>query len=134
MDTTLFEVPAATARQALIDRAGYERMYKESLADPDKFWGEQGKRLDWVKPFTKVKNTSFTGDVQIRWFEDGTLNAAANCLDRHLAKRGDQVAIIWEADDPAKEEKITYRQLYERVCRMANVLKRHNVKKGDRVT
>jgi acetyl-CoA synthetase len=134
MDTMLFEVPAATARQALIDHAGYQRMYQESLADPDTFWGEQGKRLDWIKPFTKVKNTSFTGDVQIRWFEDGTLNAAANCLDRHLAKRGDQVAIIWEGDDPAKEEKITYRQLYERVCRMANVLKRHNVKKGDRVT
>src|SRR3981081_3558281 len=101
MDTTLFEVPEATARHALIDRAGYERMYRESLADPDKFWAEQAKRLDWIKPFTKVKNTSFTGDVQIRWFEDGTLNAAANCLDRHLAKRGDQVAIIWEGDDPA---------------------------------
>jgi len=134
MDTNLIEVKPATARHAVIDRAGYERMYRDSLADPDKFWGEQAKRLSWFKPFSKVKNTRFTGDVSIRWFEDGTLNAAYNCLDRHLAKRGDQVAIIWEADDPAKDEKITYRALYERTCRMANVLKQHGVKKGDRVT
>jgi len=94
MDTNLIEVKPATARHALIDRAGYERMYRQSLADPDAFWAEQAKRLTWFKNFTKVKNTSFTGDVSIRWFEDGTLNASYNCLDRHLAKRGDQVAII----------------------------------------
>src|SRR4051812_28927681 len=129
MDSTVIEVPAASGAKPLIDRATYERMYRDSLADPDRFWAEQAKRLDWIKPFTKVKNTSFTGDVQIKWFEDGTLNVSANCLDRHLAKRGDQTAIIWEADDPARDEKITYRQLHERVCRMANVLKAHGVKK-----
>src|SRR2546429_5183866 len=110
MDPNVTEPPAATARQALIDRAGYERMYRESLADPDKFWGEQAKRLTWFKDPTKVKNTRFTGDVQIRWFEDGALNASYNCVDRHLATRGDQVAIIWEGDDPGKDAKITYRE------------------------
>jgi acetyl-CoA synthetase len=134
MDTNLIEVKPATARHALIDRAGYERMYRQSLTDPDAFWAEQAKRLTWFKNFTKVKNTSFTGDVSIRWFEDGTLNASYNCLDRHLAKRGDQVAIIWEADNPGKDSKITYRELHERVCRMANVLKQHGARKGDRVT
>ena len=134
MDTNLIEVKPAAARHALIDRAGYDRMYRDSLADPTKFWGEQAKRLTWFKNPTKVKNTSFTGDVSIRWFEDGTLNASYNCLDRHLAKRGDQVAIIWEGDDPAKDAKVTYRELHERVCRMANVLKQHGVKKGDRIT
>src|SRR5579862_817022 len=134
MDTSLIEVKPAAARHALIDRAGYDRMYRESLADPNKFWGQQAKRLDWFKPFTKVKNTSFTGDVSIRWFEDGVLNVSYNCLDRHLAERGDQVAIIWEGDDPAKDARITYRELHERVCRMANVLKQLGAKKGDRVT
>jgi acetyl-CoA synthetase len=134
MSNELFPVPADTAKSALIDAAKYQTMYEKSVADPAGFWGEQGKRLDWIKPYTKVKNTSFTGDVPIKWYEDGTLNVSANCLDRHLAKRGDQVAIIWEGDDPNEQKHITYRQAYEETCRMANVLKKHGVKKGDRVT
>ena len=110
-------------------------MYAKSVKDPNGFWGEAAKRLDWIKPFTKVKNTSFApGNVSIKWFEDGTLNISANCIDRHLAKRGDQVAIIWEGDNPAESEKITYRQLHERVQKFANVLKKLGVKKGDCVT
>jgi acetyl-CoA synthetase len=110
-------------------------MYKRSITDPDGFWGEMGKRIDWIKPYTKVKNTSFDPhNVSIKWFEDGTLNICYNCVDRHLEKRGDQVAIIWEGDDPTVDEKITYRQLHERVCKFANVLKANGVKKGDRVT
>ena len=106
-----------------------------SIEDPDGFWGEHGKRIDWIKPFTKVKNTSLRSDnVSIKWFEDGTLNVAHNCIDRHLAKRGDQIAIIWEGDDPKDDKKITYRELHDEVCRFANVLKAHGVKKGDRVT
>ena len=118
-----------------IDNAKYEAMYEQSINDPDTFWGEEGKRLDWFKPYTKVKNTSFDPhNVNIRWFEDGTLNASYNCLDRHLETRGDQVAIIWEGDDPSESESITYRELHERVCRFANVLKAQGVKKGDVVT
>ncbi len=110
-------------------------MYARSVKDPNGFWGEAAKRLDWIKPFTKVKNSSFApGNVSIKWFEDGTLNISANCIDRHLAKRGDQVAIIWEGDNPAESEKITYRQLHERVQKFANVLKKLGVKKGDCVT
>ncbi len=134
MSNELFPVPANIAKSALIDAAKYKAMYEKSVADPAGFWGEQGKRIDWIKPYTKVKNTSFTGDVSIKWFEDGTLNVSANCLDRHLATRGDQVAIIWEGDDPNEQKHITYRQAYEETCRMANVLKKHGVKKGDRVT
>ncbi len=134
MSNELFPVPANIAKSALIDAAKYKSMYDRSVADPAGFWGEAGKRIDWIKPYTKVKNTSFTGDVAIKWYEDGTLNVSANCLDRHLAKRGDQVAIIWEGDDPNEHKHITYRQAYEETCRMANVLKKHGVKKGDRVT
>jgi acetyl-CoA synthetase len=134
MSNELFPVPADIAKSALIDAAKYQTMYDRSVADPAGFWGEAGKRLDWIKPYTKVKNTSFTGDVAIKWYEDGTLNVSANCLDRHLAKRGDQVAIVWEGDDPNEHKHITYRQAYEETCRMANVLKKHGVKKGDRVT
>jgi acetyl-CoA synthetase len=134
MSNELFPVPANIAKSALIDAAKYQTMYDRSVADPAGFWGEAGKRIDWIKPYTKVKNTSFTGDVSIKWYEDGTLNVSANCLDRHLAKRGDQVAIIWEGDDPNEHKHITYRQAYEETCRMANVLKKHGVKKGDRVT
>jgi len=134
MSTELFPVPANIANSALIDAAKYQTMYDQSVADPAGFWNEHGKRIDWIKPYTKVKNTSFTGDVAIKWYEDGTLNVSANCLDRHLAARGDQVAIIWEGDDPNEHKHITYRQAYEETCRMANVLKKHGVKKGDRVT
>ena len=117
-----------------LSEADYFRMYERSLADPDKFWGEQGKRLDWIKPYTKVGNASFKGDVSIRWYEDGTLNASYNCVDRHLAKRGDQTAILWEGDDPGEDKRVTYRELHESVCRLANALKAQGVKKGDRVT
>ena len=99
------------------------------------FWSEHGKRIDWIKPFTKVKNTCFDpGKVSIKWFEDGSTNVSMNCIDRHLPKRADQIAIIWEGDDPEKSKRITYRQLYEHVSRFANVLKAHGVKKGDTVT
>src|SRR5690606_24336434 len=122
-------------QNAHIDRAKYEEMYRASIEDPDGFWREQARRLDWIKPFTRVKNTSFAYDnVSIKWFEDGTLNVSANCLDRHLATRGDQVAIIWEGDDPKDDAKITYRELHDRVCRFAHVLKANGVGKGDRVT
>jgi acetyl-CoA synthetase len=121
-------------KNAHIDAAKYEEMYAASVKDPDAFWGEHGKRIDWIKPYTKVKHTSFDyHNISIKWFEDGQLNVSANCIDRHLETRGDQVAIIWEADDPVDEELITYRALYEHVCRMANVLKAMGVKKGDRV-
>ena len=135
MSDKIYPVPAEWAAGAHVNAASYKSMYELSVSDPAKFWGEQGKRLDWIKPYTKVKNTSFQpGSVDIRWFEDGTLNVSANCIDRHLAKRADQVAIIWEGDNPNESEQITYRQLSERVQRFANVLKKHGVKRGDRVT
>ncbi|MBH0237921.1 acetate--CoA ligase [Methylobrevis albus] len=135
MSENVYPVPAAFADGALVDNEAYLDMYRRSVADPDGFWGEHGKRLDWIKPFTKVKNSSFgPEDVSIKWFEDGTLNVAANCVDRHLATRGDQVAIIWEGDDPADSKSITYAELHAEVSTFANVLKKHGVKKGDRVT
>jgi len=110
-------------------------MYARSVKDPNGFWGEQAKRIDWIKPFSKVKNTSYDpSNVSIKWFEDGTLNVCHNCVDRHLAKRGDQTAILWEGDDPKDDKKLTYKQLHAEVCRFANVLKSRGVKKGDRVT
>ncbi len=116
------------------DLAKYEAMYKASIDDPDAFWGEQGKRIDWIKPYTKVRNFSFEHpDISIKWYEDGVLNVCANCVDRHLEKRGDQVAIIWESDDPNVDKKITYNQLHEQVCKLANVYKSLGVSKGDRV-
>ncbi|HEU0118698.1 MAG TPA: AMP-binding protein, partial [Alphaproteobacteria bacterium] len=122
------------AKSAWIDEAKYKAMYKQSIEQPDAFWGEQGKMLDWFKPYTKVKNTSFDGDVSIKWFEDGALNVAHNCIDRHLSKRGDQVAIIWEGDNPSEQKSITYKEFHAEVCRFANVLKARGVKKGDCVT
>ena len=117
-----------------LDAAKYDEMYAASINDPDGFWAEHGKRVDWIKPFTKVKNVSYAHpDVSIKWFEDGTLNVAANCIDRHLATRGDQVAIIWEADDPNVSKNITYKELHEQVCKLANVYKSMGVGKGDRV-
>jgi acetyl-CoA synthetase len=110
-------------------------MYQASLDDPDAFWGEHGQRIDWVTPYTKVKNTHYgKDDVSIKWYEDGTLNACVNCVDRHLEKRGDQTAIIWEGDAPDQAAHISYTQLHEEVCKFANVLKAQGVKKGDRVT
>ena len=118
-----------------VDTAKYDAMYAASIADPEAFWGEHGKRIDWIKPYTKVKDTSFTkDDLHIRWYEDGTLNVAANCIDRHLATRGDQTAIIFEPDEPTDPaQHITYRELADHVGRFANVLKGLGVKKGDRV-
>ena len=130
----IFPVPAALAKSAWVDAETYETMYAESIKNPDKFWGDHGKRLDWIKPYSKVKNTTFKGDVSIKWYEDGTLNASANCLDRHLTARGDQTAIIWEGDDPKDDAHITYRELHRQVCKLANVMKSHGVQKGDRVT
>ena len=126
-------IPAAVAERTLITPEKYQQYYQQSVDDPDAFWGEQAKVLDWIKPFTKVKNTSFApGNIDIRWFEDGTLNLAANCLDRHLAEKGDQTALIWEGDDPKAENKhVTYKQLHHDVCQFANVLKGLGVKKGD---
>lgn len=126
-------LPAAKER-AKIDNDKYLKWYKQSVKDPEKFWDKHGKRIDWFKPYTKVKNTSFEGDVSIKWFEDGVTNVAYNCIDRHLEKRGDQVAIIWEGDNPYDDKKITYNELYDQVCRLSNVMKKNGVKKGDRVT
>ncbi len=135
MTDKIYEVPAEAAKRAFVNAERYVKMYAASLKDPNAFWAEHGKRIDWMRPFTKVKNTSFgPGSVSIKWFEDGVTNVAHNCIDRHLAKRGDQTAIIFEGDDPKDDAKITYRELHEHVCRFANVLKRHGVKKGDRVT
>ncbi|MBB1580530.1 MULTISPECIES: acetate--CoA ligase [Serratia] len=125
-------IPSAIAEHALISPTQYQQYYQQSVQDPETFWGEQGKILDWIKPYSRVKNTSFDpGHISIRWFEDGTLNLAANCLDRHLAERGDQTAIIWEGDDPTQSKKVTYKQLHHDVCQFANVLKKLGVKKGD---
>ena len=134
-ERTIFPVTAGAAEGAHVDAAAYEAMYRRSVEDPEGFWAEQAGRLDWIMPFTKVKDVSWAkDDLHIRWFEDGTLNASANCLDRHLAERGEQTAIIWEGDDPDLSEHITYRDLHERVCKFANVLKARGVKRGDRVT
>jgi acetyl-CoA synthetase len=134
MSDKVYAVPAQAAKRTWIDDAKYQALYRRSIDDPNGFWAEHGKRIDWIKPFTKVKNTTYHPPVSIKWFEDGTLNVSANCLDRHLAKRGDQVAIIWEGDDPSQSKKITYRQLHAEVCRFANVLKQLGAGKGDRVT
>ena len=134
MSANVYPVPGDIAKGALIDKSKYDAMYKQSIEDPEGFWGEHGKRIDWIKPYSKVKNVSYDAkDLYIKWYEDGTLNVAANCLDRHLEKRGDQTAIIFEGDDPAVSEHITYRDLHERTCRFANALKSMGVAKGDRV-
>ncbi|HWD28789.1 MAG TPA: AMP-binding protein, partial [Rhizomicrobium sp.] len=135
MSDTLIPVPSAWKERALIDAAKYDAMVARALADPDGFWGEEAKRLDWMRPFTKVKNVSWDPDnLSIKWFEDGSLNVAVNCVDRHLAKRAKQTAIIWEGDDPKDSRHISYEELHREVCRFANVLKAQGVRKGDRVT
>ena len=135
MTDKIYDVPAEWAKRAFINDAEYKKMYAQSLADPNGFWREQAKRLHWSKPFTKVKNTSFDRHhVSIKWFEDGFLNVAHNCIDRHLHSRGQQTAIIWEGDDPKNSKHITYKELHDEVCRFANILRNRNVKKGDRVT
>jgi acetyl-CoA synthetase len=136
MTDKLIPVPAEMARRAHVDAAKYKAMYDASIADPAKFWGEHGKRVDWIRPYSPgcVRDVDYTGDVRIRWFYDGSLNVSANCIDRHLAKRGDQTAILWEGDDPRESKHVTYRELHEQVCRMANALKELGAKKGDRIT
>ena len=135
MSEKIYDVPADWRKRAFADEAKYTDLYARSVKDPNGFWAEQAKRIDWIKPFSKVKNTSYDPhNVSIKWFEDGTLNVCHNCVDRHLAKRGDQTAILWEGDDPKDDKKLTYKQLHAEVCRFANVLKARGVKKGDRVT
>src|SRR3954469_15246777 len=135
MSEKVYAVSDEWARRAFVDDAKYKSMYAQSVDNPEAFWGEQGKRIDWFKPYTKVKNTSYDPhNVSIKWFEDGLTNVAWNCIDRHLEKRGSQTAIIWEGDDPNESKHITYRELHEQVGRFANVLKAHGVRKGDTVT
>ena len=135
MSDKVYPVSPQWAEGAYVNAEAYQAMYDRSVSDPEGFWSEAGQRLKWMTPFTRAKNTTFgPGPVDIRWFEDGTLNVSANCIDRHLETRGDQVAIIWEGDNPNDSECITYWQLSERVQRFANVMKKHGVKKGDRVT
>jgi acetyl-CoA synthetase len=135
MSEKIYPVSPEWAKKAWVDDAGYKAMYEASIASPETFWAEHGKRIDWMKPFTTVKNVSYApGAVSIKWFEDGETNVAYNCIDRHLETRGDQTAIIWEGDDPNEAKHITYRELHAEVSAFANVLKSHGVKKGDRVT
>src|SRR6201989_1454212 len=135
MSEKIYDVSAEWAKRAWVDGAKYRDMYARSVQDPNAFWGQEAKRIGWIKPFTRVENSSFApGKISIKWFEDGVLNVAWNCIDRHLEKRGDQTAIIWEGDDPQQSTRITYRQLHDEVCRFANILRTRNVKKGDRVT
>jgi acetyl-CoA synthetase len=135
MSDTLIPVSPEWATRAFVNTAGYRELYAQSVEDPDGFWRAQAQRIDWIKPFTKVSDVSFdANDFRIRWYEDGVLNVSANCIDRHLATRPDQTAIIWEGDDPSDSKHITYRELHAQVCRFANVLKANGVRKGDRVT
>ncbi len=135
MDSKIYPVPAAWAKRAYVDAAEYQRLYEASVRNPESFWAAAGMRLDWIKPYTQVKDTSFdVDDLHVRWYADGVLNVAHNCIDRHLPARGEQTAIIWEGDDPEMSRAITYKDLHAQVCRFANVLKSRGVKKGDRVT
>jgi acetyl-CoA synthetase len=134
MADKVYSPTTAFAQNAHANKSTYENMYAASITDPDAFWAEQGQRLDWMTPFTKVKNTSFEhSNVSIKWYEDGELNVSANCIDRHLATRGDQTAIIWEGDNPDESTHITYNELHTQVCKLANVYKSLGVTKGDRV-
>ena len=133
MSDTLFPVKPEIAATARVNAAQYDALYAEAASNPEAFWAREGQRIDWMKQPTKILSGDFTGDVQIKWFEDGVLNASVSCLDRHLATRGDQTAIIWEGDNPNSARHVTYRELHEEVCRLANVLRDLGVKKGDRV-
>ncbi len=130
----LIAIKPSIAETTKVTAEKYRAMYAESLSDPEGFWKREAQRIDWIRPPTKIKHVDYSGDVEIKWFWDGTLNVSANCLDRHLATRGDQVAIIWEGDIPGTSLKVTYRELHEKVCRLANAMKALGVKKGDRVT
>ncbi|MET1028325.1 MAG: acetate--CoA ligase [Dongiaceae bacterium] len=133
-ESSVFPVPEAWAKKAWVNEAQYRELYARSVQDPTGFWGDQGRAIDWIRPFTQVKDVDYAGDVRIRWYHDGTLNVSANCIDRHLATRGQQTAIIWEGDDPSDSKHITYAELHEQVCRMANVLKSVGARRGDRIT
>ncbi len=134
-ETRVFHPTKAQKEAATLTPDAYLAMYQHSISDPEAFWAEQGKRIDWIKPYSQISDVSYQRpDVHIKWFADGTLNASANCLDRHLAERGNQTAIIWEGDDPAETRHITYKELHQQVCKFANALKAGGVKKGDRVT
>src|SRR5665213_2805121 len=130
----LFPVRPEIAATAHVTAARYRDMYERAERDPDGFWAEHARRIEWMKAPTKIKNASFAGDVSIKWFEDGTLNASVSCLDRHVTAHPDRVAIIWESDDPAASKHVTYRELHEQVCRLANAMKGLGAKKGDRIT
>ncbi len=135
MSEKIYDVPSDWTKRAYVDDTKYRALYERSVKDPDGFWGEQGRRLSWIRPYTKVGNWTFgPGNVSIKWYEDGVLNVAYNCIDRHLEKRANQTAIIWEGDDPKDSRAISYRELHDEVCKMANILRLRNVKKGDRVT
>ncbi len=130
----VFPVPDQVAAKAFVDNDKYIEMYKASVDDPENFWKEQGKRIDWIKPYSKIKDVDFTKNVKIRWYYDGTLNASYNCLDRHLKTRSNQTAIIWEGDDPSVSKTLTYAELYKEVCQLSNAMKDQGIKKGDVVT
>ncbi len=131
----IYDVPLSLVQSARVTAESYAADYARSIENPDAYWGDIGRRLEWIKPFTQVKNTSFhAADFRIRWYEDGTLNVSVNCLDRHLATRADQVAIVWESDDPAETRRLTYAELHRDVCRFANALKSVGAKRGDRIT
>ncbi|HWP17005.1 MAG TPA: AMP-binding protein, partial [Xanthobacteraceae bacterium] len=135
MSDKTYAVSGEWKSRAYVDDAKYRSMYERSLKDPNAFWAEEAKRLYWYKSPTRIKNTSYAPDnVSIKWFEDGVTNVAYNCIDRHLPKRARQTAIIWEGDDPKEDKHVTYQELHDEVCRMANILRNRNVKKGDRVT
>lgn len=132
---SLYPVPAAAEARCLIDNEAYQRMYQQSVQDPQSFWAEHGKRIDWFTPYTKVKNTSYQpGNISIKWFEDGVLNASYNCLDRHLPHKANDIAYFWEGDEPGVQKNVSYQELYEQVCQLANGMKSLGVVKGDRVT
>jgi acetyl-CoA synthetase len=134
MSHDYFSIPATIAKTAKITPEKYAAMYKESVDNPEKFWGEHGKRIDWMKPYTQVKDVDYADNARIRWYYDGTLNACYNCIDRHLSKRANQTALIREGDEANDSSNITYAELKDEVCRLANALKSRGVKKGDRVT
>ncbi|WP_332065796.1 acetate--CoA ligase [Bartonella sp. CB189] len=134
MSEKIYSIPENIKKNALIDEETYQQWYQESINNPEKFWAKHGQRIEWFKPYTKVKNASFNNDVSIKWYEDGVTNVSYNCIDRHLKNDSNHIALIWEGDNPYHDKKITYHELYEHVCRFANILKDHGVKKGDRVT
>ena len=135
MSDKIYDVPPEWKQRAYVDEAKYKEMYARSIKDPNGFWAEQAKRIHWYRTPSRIKNTSFApGNVSIKWFEDGVTNVAYNCIDRHLATRAEQTAIIWEGDDPTQSKHITYQELHDEVCRFANILRNRNVEKGDRVT